>query len=95
MASLGVLTLTLHIPGCASLKEKRGRLKPLLARLHKNYNVSAAEIDYLDVHQNSVISVALVSNDPKHTRRVLQKIVDWIDTGWPDVDLVDDTIELL
>lgn len=95
MASLGVLTLTLHIPGCASLKEKRGRLKPLLARLHKNYNVSAAEIDYLDVHQNSVISVALVSNDPKHTRRVLQKIADWIDTGWPDVDLMDDVIELL
>lgn len=95
MASLGVLTLTLHIPGCASLKEKRGRLKPLLARLHKNYNVSAAEIDYLDVHQNSVISVALVSNDPKHTRRVLQKIADWIDIGWPDVDLMDDVIELL
>lgn len=95
MPSLGVLTLSLHIPGCASLKEKRGRLKPLLTRLHKDYNVSAAEVDHLDVWQNTVIAVALVSNDPNHTRRVLQKIADWVDKGWPDVDLVDDTIEMV
>jgi uncharacterized protein YlxP (DUF503 family) len=43
--SLGLLTIHLHLPGCASLKEKRGRLKPLLTRLHREFNISAAEID--------------------------------------------------
>jgi uncharacterized protein YlxP (DUF503 family) len=28
---LGVLNIHLHLPECASLKEKRGRIKPLLA----------------------------------------------------------------
>jgi uncharacterized protein YlxP (DUF503 family) len=32
---IGVLTLHLHIPGAASLKDKRKRLKPLLVRLHR------------------------------------------------------------
>ncbi|OQY29775.1 MAG: hypothetical protein B6243_10930, partial [Anaerolineaceae bacterium 4572_5.2] len=38
--SLGLLTLHIQISGCSSLKEKRGRLKPLLARLHREFNVS-------------------------------------------------------
>jgi len=41
---IGTLTFHLHLPGCASLKEKRSRLKPLLARLHRQFNVSTAEM---------------------------------------------------
>lgn len=93
--SVGVLILELRIPGCSSLKEKRGRLKPLLARLHRNYNVSAAEVDMLDKWQAAVVAVAAVSNDSVHTRQLLQKIADWVDSEWRDLDLVDDQIELL
>ena len=45
---IGILTLHLQLPGCASLKEKRGRLKPLLARLHRKFNIPAAEMDLRD-----------------------------------------------
>ena len=93
--SIGLLTLHLHIPGCSSLKEKRGRLKPLLAKLHKDFNVSAAEVGHLDVWQDAVIACAVVSNDGKHTQRVLQKIVNWVDTDWRDVDVVSEEIELI
>ncbi|MBA4379619.1 MAG: DUF503 domain-containing protein, partial [Anaerolinea sp.] len=34
---IGLLTLHLHLPACASLKEKRGRLKPLIHRLHREF----------------------------------------------------------
>jgi len=93
--SIGLLTLHLHLPGCSSLKEKRGRLKPLLAKLHKDFNVSAAEVDHLDIWQDTVIACVLVSNDGKHTQRVLQKIATWVDTSWRDVDVVSEEIELL
>lgn len=93
--SLGVLTLHFHIPGCGSLKEKRSRLKPLLARLHKEFNASAAEIDHQDVWQDAVIAIAVVSNDRKHTERVLQKVATWVDTSWPDMDVVSEQIELI
>lgn len=86
-----VLTLTvdLHLPGCRSLKEKRGRLKPLLNELHKQFNVSAAEIDYHDAHQAALIACALVSNSQKHAERVLSKIPGWVERRRPDLQVVD------
>lgn len=92
--SLGMLTLYIHIPGCASLKEKRSRLKPLLARLHREFNVSAAEMDRHDAWQDAVIACALVSNDHKHTQRTLQKITNWIESNRPDIILVEERLEI-
>ncbi len=93
--SIGILTLHILIPGCMSLKEKRGRLKPLLARLHRQFNVSAAELDRLDSWQEAILGVALLSNDRNHTQSVLAKIPAWIEKTWPDIDLLNEQIELL
>jgi len=93
--SYGLLTLHIHIPGCTSLKEKRRRLKPLIARLHREFNISVAELDHHDAWQESVIGCALVSNDNNHTQRSLHKVIQWLETHWPDVSLIDDQIEIL
>jgi hypothetical protein len=94
MVSLGLLSLTLQIPGCTSLKEKRSRLKSLLARLHREFDISAAEIGAMDTWQSTIIACALVSNDPNHTRRALQQVARWVEQNWPDVSLVEEQIEL-
>ena len=93
--ALGVLTLQIDISGCKSLKDKRSRLKPLMARLRQEFNISIAEIDHQDAWQSAVIACALVSNSPKHTQRSLQSVVDWIESYWHDVTIVDDSIEIL
>jgi uncharacterized protein YlxP (DUF503 family) len=90
----GVLILEIQLPGCQSLKEKRRRLKPLVARLHREFNISAAEIDLNDSWQNGMIACSLVSNSRAHTERSLSKIPTWIETYWPDISIVDDRIEL-
>ncbi len=87
-----VLTLEIHLPGCSSLKEKRSRLKPLLAALHRNYNVSAAEIEHQDAHQSAVLACAVISNSNKHGNQVLSGIPDWIERRFPDLQIVDDHI---
>jgi uncharacterized protein YlxP (DUF503 family) len=92
--SLGMLTLHLHIPGCTSLKEKRSRLKPLVARLHREFNVSVAEVGQQDSWQNAILACALVGNESGHVERSLQKIVGWVESYWPDVEVVDDKLEL-
>lgn len=93
--TVGVLVLILRIPGCASLKEKRGRLKPLLARLQKEFKLSAAEVDEHDIWDRSVVACALVSNSSQHTQRVLQKVSNWVDLEWRDLELEDAQIELI
>lgn len=92
---VGLLILHLRLPGCSSLKEKRSRLKPLLARLHREFNISVVEYDYNDSWQQAVIACALVSNDNGQTQRSLQRVVKWIENSWPDVFLEAEQMELL
>ena len=92
---VGLLALHLRLPGCSSLKEKRSRLKPLLARLHREFNISAAEMDFLDSWDQSLIACAVVSNDARQNSRLLQHIVDWVERDWPDVDVVSEHIEMI
>jgi uncharacterized protein YlxP (DUF503 family) len=92
---IGILTLEILIPGCSSLKEKRRRIRPLLARLHREFNISVAEVGQQDIWQNTVLACALVSNDNGYTQRSLQKVVRWIEASWPDLTLVDEHIEIL
>jgi uncharacterized protein YlxP (DUF503 family) len=92
---VAVLSLHLRLPACHSLKEKRSRLKPLLARLHREFDVSAAEMDLQDVWQDAVIGIALINSDAAAAQRHLQTVLDWIERDWPDVDVVDDHLEVL
>jgi hypothetical protein len=93
--TIGILTLHLHLPACASLKEKRGRLKPLLHRLHREFNISVAEMDLHDKWQEAVIACALVNNDRVHIQRLLQAVVQWLEKNWPDMDVMDDRLEII
>ena len=92
---LGLLTLHLHLPACASLKEKRGRLKPLLARMHRQFNVSVAEMDLQDKWQEAVIACALVNSDRTYIQRSLQAVVEWVERNWLDMDVMDDRLEII
>ncbi|MBN1265085.1 MAG: DUF503 domain-containing protein [Anaerolineales bacterium] len=92
---IGLLTIQLYIPGCASLKHKRSVLKPLLAALHKNYNISAAEIGAHDYHQSAVLACGLVSNSQQHIQPILEKIPRWIEKTRPDVQIVDYEFSML
>ena len=92
---IGLLTIHLHLPGCSSLKEKRGRLKPLLNQLHKKFNVSVAEMDRQDMWQEAVIACALVNSDGKQIERSLQSVAKWVGGNWPDGDVINERIEII
>jgi uncharacterized protein len=92
---IGLLTLHMRIPGCQSLKEKRSLIKPMLLRVHREFNVSSAEMDFLDHHDETVIGFALISNDHTYTRRALQKTAEFIQNNWPDIEVLENPIEIL
>lgn len=91
---IGTLTVHLHLPTCSSLKEKRGRLKPLLSRLHREFNVSAAEMELQDRWQESVIACAMIGNERRHLESALQTIAKWIRANWPDGMVEQERIEI-
>ncbi|HLF01307.1 MAG TPA: DUF503 domain-containing protein [Anaerolineales bacterium] len=91
---IGACRVRLHLPGALSLKEKRGRLKPLLARLPKEFNLAAAEVDLQDVWQSAEIGLVTVTNDAGLAQSLLEKSVKWIEHHMREVEVEDYRIEL-
>ncbi len=92
---LSTLTIHLHLPGCTSLKEKRGRIKPLIARLHREFNISVAEMDLNDHWQEALITCAMVGNDAAQLQRSMQSVAKWVEANWEDGQIIDERIELV
>ncbi len=61
-----LMQLNLQIPNAHSLKDKRRQIKSLKDRLSSRFNASVAEVDKLDVWNQSVIALCLVSNDKSY-----------------------------
>ena len=91
---IGACRLQLHLPGCNSLKEKRALLKPLLARLHREFNVAVAEVDFLDVWRSAGLAIVAVTNATGNVEAELEHIVHWIEHNRPELEVVDAQFEL-
>ena len=91
---IGACRLRLHLPGCNSLKEKRALIKPLLARLHREFNVAAAEVDFQDVWRTAGLGIVAVTNATGNVESELQHIVGWIERHRPEVEVIDAQFEL-
>ena len=48
----------LHLPESRSLKDKRQVVKSIKERIRNRFNVSIAEVDYLDLWQRCAIAIA-------------------------------------
>lgn len=93
--AIGILTLHLLLRGCSSLKEKRSYVKPIIARLHREFNISVAEIDRQDMWQEAILACAIVTHEHNQARRAFQKVILFIEKNWPDLNILDHHIELL
>lgn len=91
---IGACRLHLYLPGCTSLKAKRSRIKPLLARLPREFNVAVAEVGLQDVWQSAEIAVVLVANDTARVQSQLEQVTHWVETHWPDLTVVTSQLEL-
>ncbi len=62
-----------------SLKEKRQILKSLISKVRNQFNVSIAEIGFMDVWQRAGLGLACVSNTTIHAQKQLDEILEYIE----------------
>jgi uncharacterized protein YlxP (DUF503 family) len=79
---VAVQTWDLHLPGCHSLKDKRGVLKPLTHGLRKALNVSVAETGHQDLWQRAEIACAVVGS----ARLVVDEVLRAADRAVEEAD---------
>jgi hypothetical protein len=61
------------------LKEKRQILRSIKDRVRNRFNVSIAEVGYLEEWQRATLAVACVSNEAKVVDEMLSKVVDCVE----------------
>ena len=93
--SIGLLTLLISIPDCHTLKQKRSRIQPVLARLHREFNIAAAEMDHQDSHVEATIQCVALSTSNREVQAYLQHVVDYFPQHWPDLEILQYRIELI
>lgn len=92
--TVGILKLTLFIPGSNSLKEKRMVLHSLKSRLRNNFNVAVTQLGDEDKWQKSTLAVAGIERDRNNMNSILSNIINFVD-GFGSVDLIGHEIELI
>lgn len=93
--SVGILTLSFYLPDCHSLKDKRRQIKPILARLQKEFNISVVEFDHHDVWQSCQLLVTCAARDGQRAEKTLSQVIQFYESHWPDCPLTNEKIEIL
>ena len=83
------------MPDSLSLKDKRGVVKSISARVKNKFDVSVAEVGDHDLWQLATLGICCISNDKRYTNEVLSKIVNFISDGRFEVEILDYGIEII
>lgn len=82
---IGACEITLHLPECHSLKDKRQIIKSVMARVRNQFEVAIAEVDENDRWQIAKLGLSCVSNSSQHTGEVLERVQRYIEETRPDI----------
>jgi uncharacterized protein YlxP (DUF503 family) len=77
---VGTGLVDFRIPGCSSLKEKRGVLARLIKRTQNTFNCSIAEVGENDHWRKARIGFALVGNDAATIDAKMDHILKFLDS---------------
>ncbi len=91
---VGIMQVSLYIPGAQSLKEKRMVIKSIKDKVSQKYNVSIDEVEYQEKWQRSVIGIAQVGRDIKSIERNFNSIYQILLNNY-SIQVVDRLVEYL
>lgn len=92
---VGITKLTLHLPTCHSLKDKRQIIKSVMARVRHQFEVAIAEVEEHDRWQIARLGVSCVSNSSQHADQILEHVRRYIEETRPDVIVTNAETEII
>jgi len=93
--NVGICRIKLHIAESRSLKDKRRIVKSVVSRLRNQYNISVAEVDDQDLWQLVTLGITCVSNHRQHVDETLSKVMSFISSNYPELEIVEHQTEIL
>ena len=81
--NVALCVIEIHLPGVASLKEKRQVLRSLKDGLRDHYNVSVAEIDHQDLWQRATLGIVGIASARVPLEQTFSSIQDEVERKVP------------
>lgn len=72
---IGICRITLFLPSCHSLKEKRSIVRKIKERIKQKFDCSVAEVGHLDKWQLAQLGIALATSERGMAQSMVQKIL--------------------
>lgn len=91
---IGILQVELLIEAAMSLKDKRSVVRSLKDRLHREHQVSVAEVATLDDCRTATLGIVLATNEVTHAQSMLTRIEAKLHRG-PGYVMNDSRVEIL
>ena len=79
---VGIIYLELLIPHTGSLKEKRSVVNSYKKRIQNKFNVSIAEVDFLDKWQRAALGISIISSSRSQIDSQLAKLESFIESDF-------------
>jgi hypothetical protein len=80
--------LDVYLPTTYSLKSKRNIIKSLSKRVKDKFNVSVAEVGYLDQWQRTSVGISMVANEGKYLQKQFAGVIRFIEDNYPDIEIL-------
>lgn len=74
-----VCKVDIHLWAIQSLKQKRGILRKIMARLEQKFGVIVSEVDHQDLLQRSALGFSYIGTDPVLLNRLADETLRYID----------------
>jgi len=87
--------ITLRLFDSASLKDKRQVIRSILARARNQFEVAAAEVGSQDMWNLATLGIACVSGDSGHALKVVEGVIQAIETSRPDVEITQASTDVI
>ena len=93
--NVAVCRLTLRLPENHDLKGKRRAIGSICSRVRQKFNVSIAEVGDNDAWQVATLGITSASSDAAHADKVVSAVVDFIESGREDVEIIGQEQEVI
>jgi uncharacterized protein YlxP (DUF503 family) len=74
--TVATLRLDLRVGDCHSLGEKRRRIRAIMEKVHRSFNVSVAAADHEQDPAHVTLAVVAVARTRRDVRELLARVVD-------------------
>jgi len=91
---IGICKVTIHIPGSATLKDRRKIVNSLKDKIRHNFNVSVAEVENSNLWQKATLGITCVSDQKDYLAQTISGILNMIKNNG-EILITDSQIDFL